>query len=341
MALDEFVWLRSLVQDEEPGLAWIDATARRLEAQFTAEATVDRVLRGAVDHAEPIDTATSSARLALERHIASAKRPRGWKWGIATAAVLGAVVLVGAVMVLLPSPASALTDLARATEVLPNETYTGDDVVRESDEIVLMISDAFGVSYLQPLHRVRRVTADMEQVRIINDDPIFFTPQAEATYGTQVRADARPGATQTLTTTRPDTEGVDGLPNDDYDVLAAALKEYVVSVGDPAVSDDVEILELIGEIYRTSLPQPTERAALIRVAASLETAEPVDVVAPEVTAIRIEHTSRGMRESYTIGFNQAGWMVYDEALLLEPIPEIGIPTDTPFSRNIYAVPTSD
>jgi len=341
MALDEFAWLRGLAQDDEPGLTWIDATVHRLEARYAAEDTVDKTLRGAVDDTEQIDTATLSARLALERRIAAEKRPRRWKWGIATAAVVVAVVFAGAFMVLLPSPVSALTNLARATEVLPNDTYTGDGVVRESDELVLVISDGSEVSYLQPLHRVRRVTADMEQVEIINGDPIFFTPEAEATYGARVRADAKPGVTQTLTTTRPEPDVADHFLDSDPDALAAALRKYVVSVGDPAVSDDVEILELIGEIYRTSLPQPKERAALIRVAASLDAAEPVDVAAFKVTAVRIEHTGRGMSESYTIGFNESGWMVYDETLLLESVPDIGVPPDTPFSRNTYAIPIGE
>ncbi len=76
-------------------------------------------------------------------------------------------------------------------------------------------------------------------------------------------------------------------------------------------------------------------------AASLGTVEPVDVAGPEVTAVRIEHTGRGIRESYTIGFNQTGWMVYDETLLLEAAPNIGVPPDTPLSRNTYAVPTGE
>ena len=338
-ALDEYAWLRSLAQDDEPDSAWIDATVRRLEARHAAEDTVDRALRGAVDDAEQIDTATLSARLALERRIAAEKRPRRWKWGIATAAVVVSVVFGGVVMVLLPSPVSALTNLARATEVLPDDAYLGDGVVRESDELVLVISDGSGVSYLQPLHRVRRVTPDIEQVEIVNGEPIFFTPEAEATYGDQVRAEAQLGITQMLTTTRPEPDVADRFLDSDPDALAAALRKYVVSVGDPAVSDDVEILELIGEIYRTSLPQPKERAALIRVAASLDAAEPVDVAAFKVTAVRIEHTGRGIRESYTIGFNQTGWMVYDEALLLESIPDVGVPPDTPLTRNTYAIPT--
>ena len=341
MAMDEFAWLRSLVQDDEPDPAWIDATVHRLEARYATEDTVDKTLRGAVDDPELLDIETSSARLALERCIAGEKRPHARMWGIAAVAVVVVVVFVGAVMALRPSPVSALDNLAKATEVLPNDTYRGDGVVRESDELVLVISDISGVSYLQPLHRVRRITADMEQVEIINGEPIFFTPAAETTYGEQVRAEAKPGVAQTLTTTRPEPAIADSLLDSDADVLAAALEEYVVSVGDPAVSDDVEILELIGEIYRTSLPQPKDRAALIRVAASPETVEPVDVAGLEVTAVRIEHTGRGIRESYTIGFNQAGWMVYDEALLLEAAPDIGVPQDTPLSRNTYAVPTSE
>lgn len=341
MALDEFAWLRSLVQDDEPDAAWIDAAVHRLEARYADDDTVDRALRDAVDDPELLDTATLSARLALERRIAAEKRPHGRMWGIAAVAVVVAVVFAGAVMALRPSPVSALDDLAKATEVLPNDTYPGDGVVRKSDEFVLVISDASGVSYLQPLHRIRRVTADMEQVEIINGDPIFFTPEAEATYGEQVRAEAKPGVPQTLTTTRPEPDVADSLLDGDADVLAASLREYVHSSGDPGVSDDVEILELIGEIYRTSLPQPKERAALIRVAASLETAEPVKVAAPAVTAVRIEHTGRGIRESYTIGFNPTGWMVYDETLLLEAAPDIGVPPDTPLSRNTYAVPTGE
>ncbi len=341
MALDEFAWLRSLVQDAEPDAAWIDATVLRLEARYATEDTVDKALRDAGDDAELLDIETSSARLALERHIAGEKRPHGRMWGIAAVAAAVAVVFAGAVMALRPSPVSALDDLARATEVLPNDTYLGDGVVRESDELVLVIYDTSGVSYLQPLHRIRRITAEIEQVEIINGDPIFFTPEAEATYGEQVRAEAKPGVPQTLTATRPDPDVTDRFLDDDPDVLAASLREYVVSVGDPAISDDVEILELIGEIYRTSLPQPKERAALIRVAASLETAEPVDVAAPAVTAVRIEHTGRGIRESYTIGFNPTGWMVYDETLLLEAVPDIGVPPDTPLSRNTYAVPTGE
>lgn len=340
MALDEFAWLRSLIEYDESDSTWIDTTVRRLEEQYAAEDTVDKLLRAAVDDAEPINTEASTALWTLERRIAAEKRPRTWLWGVATAAAV-MIVLVGAVMILRPSPVSALTNIAEATEVLPNDAYLGDGVIRESDELVLVISDisdASGVSYLQPLHRIRRVTTDVEQVEIINGDPIFFTPGDEARYGAQIRAEGSPGVSQTLTTTRPEPDRFDSLLASDPDVLAAALREYVSSYGDPAVSDDVEILELIAEIYRTDLPQPKGRGALIRVAASIEAAKPIEVALPDVTAIRIEHTGRGLREAYTIGFNKTGWMVYDETLLLEAVPDIGVPQDTPLSRSTYAVP---
>lgn len=342
--MNELVWLRSLVEDDDPDPLWIDATRRRLEARYARDETLNRALRGVIDSGEPSDIEISTARLALERRIADEKRPPdrmySRMWGVVAAAVVVAVLFVGAVSVLRPPPLSALDNLAKATEVLPNDTFLGESVVRESNELVLVVSSTSGVSYLQPLHRVRRVAAETVQVTITNGEPIFFTPEDEATHGEWVRLEAKPGIPQTLTATRPGDAVPGLLLHDDTDVLAAKLREYVVSVGDPAVLDDVEILELIGEIYRTILPQPRERAALIRVAASLETAEPVDVAGLDITAVRIEHADRGIKESYTIGFNETGWMVYEEALLLEAAPDIGVPQDTPLSRSTYAVPTS-
>ncbi|MEA3503081.1 MAG: hypothetical protein U9R47_09930 [Actinomycetota bacterium] len=336
--MNEFDWLRSLAEDPIPTEAWIDKTRGRL---------LDYALVGAVS-VDDDSAAEEKPRTRLRPTRFGRGRPTRirMRWVSATAFVLVVSTLVISVA-LRPTPAIGLLDVARATEVLPSTEFIGAQVIRTIDEEILVIEQiatngetARRVMYLLPRTQIRRQAADGSlQIETVPGMPVFFTPDDEEFFGEAVEQRVQPGVITIETFTEPEESGSGiGLLTDDADVLAQRLAHDIAIYGDSALPDGVETMQWIANIYRSELPTPTERAALLRVLAGVGGIDAAPVGDFDGAGATLTHSGHGTRERFTLHFDGAGWLVFEEVLLLDGIPEVGVPAGVALQRSHYEPP---
>jgi hypothetical protein len=321
--MDDLRFLNRLVQDIEPDVQQTEAARRSLLDHIDASQTRDQLLE--LIDSVPDDTITvppwntqyprSATRSALMR--------------IAVAASVLAVAAVAVVGVLNSPAADATLDrLARAVEILPNESFTGVAVERHTHAETLVIEP---VDVTDPDHGLVGVIVITEEIRrqapsgIIQiettiTDATFITPIDGATQSA-VEMRIGVGTTETITAVLPDNLGVDRqLLSSDAQTVYQHLVTSITTDGDTSTPVSTQILDEIIALHTTFILTPSERAVTIEVLAMVD-----DVTVETSTAavtVTSEYITETGQEQLTAGFNQSGWLILQSLTFLDGVPKL-------------------
>lgn len=292
--------------------------------------------------AVPAESSEEDHRRALEllqaaiRSLVPVRRRLDRRWLVPSITTLALALVVGSVGLLRPTPAeAALTEIAEAARLAtPLEVPQGSFIYTRSERVDLAIrpGSEFGldkefVAYLLPTTREvwRQPESEFIQIRTTNHTPTFFDPGTRDAYYQHGRdATDRLGEVQTQQLTGV----IDPILAIDWPTeraaLHQALREYAAQGGDQR-PEPAQVFELTTRLLREADPPVELRAAAVQVLAEL----PVDIVerTSETTTIGISY-SKPQETRLTITLSTEGQLLAETTTLLQPEPDLGIPTNT-------------
>jgi len=308
------------------------------------------VLRRAVGQPPPAGVRRVRAReqldAAIDAEVAQDRPPTRRRRGVvaATAVAVVAVAAVAYLAVGSRAPASALQELAEAArQVDPIEVPPGAFAYTRSEHVVLVggPGDQFPgveeelVAYLLPTTRESWIRDD-GYVQLVTDThpPAFFDPRVEAAYF-EAGLDRLDGVGETVTTVFG--EVTDPFPGiawpTDRDKLEALMEELIPDeAGQPP--REVQLLELAAAILRERIVEPTVRATLVEVLATLdlEVKSTDDAVTVTVTY------DQGGQLRYSVTFDNEANLITETTILLDASDEPYIPAGTAIRHSAYTPP---
>jgi hypothetical protein len=238
-----------------------------------------------------------------------------------------------------PSPVQAgLTELAQAVELLDEGALPpGRYAYTRSEQTSLAILpgsdfglDSESFAYLLPSTReVWRDNQGNVQLRFTNHSPTFFSSEVEAAYYRSAldRLD-QINETVTFTATGATSDYQPGVWSTDSDLLRQQMLDHVHQGGSD-LPDDVQVLNLAGELVAETGAPPSLRAAILRVLSTLDL-EPVEQT-PDRLQLAVTHQD----SRYTVTFDEAGKLIEATEIVLQFEPRLGIPAGTIVYRATY------